>query len=596
MAVFYFRDAYGVVRPSDTSETFYVRDCYGVAFPSTALPIYIRDAYGNIVLSNASPLYVRDTNGVVVDAATVAPTIIDAYGNRVSTSTGTVVWAGGVFPGNSLTPAAIAATGLYFRWNPTFSALTTTTDAQSRTVVTQMNDMVGSAHAISSGTEHPVLMTDLQGRRFLRFNSNSWMSFTTAAAMNYKSVMLHFVGRMHRPASFNSGITNIVYLNGYNGGTPHAHLNVAPNQTTPFLRIVNTATSTATNRNRAVAGSQLQLLTIRSRTTAPNIQIRVNQDTIVAPAGTITSAVQASAGGQIGALNSGGNFGGFDLYEISGYNVEVDSGGGTTTLDANCAAYTSYYNIGAFTRSIALEGDSRTYGYSGPLQTDYGNNAQCPSGDCLAVQLAMNSSDNDVRIVSVAATGNVTADIATQRDLGNSMMNSTGGFVSGWQNDVHYLIGTNDQKETIGTGGPPVWATTEYTTARGDEVMDRVPGVISYAYTATVGCLQRGLRCYVSTEISRNDSGTMGALDELRTRVLDPAFLVSCFADAGNTYTGKVIVNDLGGWTVSGSTIFRTAANANNTTYYNTDKLHLKAEGTRQYALSIRAALGLTAA
>lgn len=99
MAVFYFRDAYGVVRPSDTSETFYVRDCYGVAFPSTALPIYIRDAYGNIVLSNASPLYVRDANGVVVDSSSVAPTVIDAYGNRVSTSTGTVVWAGGVFPG-----------------------------------------------------------------------------------------------------------------------------------------------------------------------------------------------------------------------------------------------------------------------------------------------------------------------------------------------------------------------------------------------------------------------------------------------------------------------------------------------------------------
>jgi len=487
-------------------------------------------------------------------------------------------------------PAAIAATGLYFRWNPTFSTLTTTTDGQGRTVVTQMNDMVGSANAVSSGTEHPVLMTDKQGRKFLRFNSLSWMKFVTASAMNYKNVMIQFVGRLHRPSNLNSGVTNILYLNGF---ATNAHMNVSPNQTTPFLKIVTAATNTATNRERAIAGSQLQLLTVRSRVAAPTIMVRINKDTIVTPAGTITSAVQASAGGQIGAFNGGGNLGGFDMYEISGYNVDVDD----TNTNANCDAYKSYYNIAEITRSIALEGDSRTFGYgNGATAADYGNNSVIPSGDCLAVQLAMNSSDNNVRIVSIAATGNNTYDIASQRDLANSMLSNTGGYVAAWQNDVHYLIGTNDQKEAIGTGGPPVWATTEYTTARGDEVMDRVPGVIAYAYTATTGALQRGLRCYVSTEIARNDAGGMAALDELRTRVLAPAFLASCFADAGNTYDGKVIVNDLGGWTVSGSTIFRTAANANDTTYYNNDKLHLRAEGTRQYALSIRGALGLAAA
>ena len=508
----------------------------------------------------------------------------------MSSSLGPCIKGLGLGGGVAAVPAAIASTGLYFRWNPTFSTLTTTTDAQGRTVVTQMNDMVGSAHATSSGTEHPVLMTDLQGRRFLRFNSLSWMTFVTAAAMNYKNIMLQFVGRMHRPSNLNSGITNIVYLNGFAG--PHAHLNVAPNQTTPFLRIVNAATSTATTRERAVAGSQLQLLTIRSRAAAPNIMVRINKDTIVAPAGTITSAVQASAGGQIGALNGAGNLGGFDMYEIAGYNVDVDD----TNTNANCTTYTSYYNIGDITRSIALEGDSRTFGYgNGAAAADYGNNSVIPSGDCLAVQLAMNSSDNNVRIVSIAATGNTTLDIATQRDLGNSMLSNTGGYVAAWQNDVHYLIGTNDQIEAIGTS-TPAWTTAAFTTARGDEITDRVPGVIAYAYTAVTGALQRGLTCYVSTEIARNDGGGMAALDQLRTRVLDPSFLVDCDADAGGTYPGKVIVNDLGNWTVSGSTIFRTAANANDTTYYNADKLHLKTAGTYQYALSIRGALGLTPA
>jgi len=127
MAVFYFRDAYGVVRPSDTSETFYVRDCYGVAFPSTALPIYIRDAYGNIVLSNAVPLYVHDATGQVVDSSVTAPTVIDAYGNRVVTSTGVIVWQGGAFPSSGVSAPSIT-TAPSISGTATVGEILTTTD------------------------------------------------------------------------------------------------------------------------------------------------------------------------------------------------------------------------------------------------------------------------------------------------------------------------------------------------------------------------------------------------------------------------------------------------------------------------------------
>lgn len=496
-------------------------------------------------------------------------------------------------------PAAISTTGLFTRFTSAFSTLTTTTDAQGRTVVTQMNDMIASANAVSSGTEHPVRMVDEQGRPFLRYNSLSWMAFVTASAINYQSNCIYFVGRMHRPSNLNSGITNVLYLTGY---STHAHMNVAPTNTTPFLRMVNGNTQNNTGREKMVAGSQMQVLVTRSNGSSGSaISVGVNQDILTIGG---FAAAGSGLGGQIGAANGTGNLGGFDLYEVAVYtsgfsNTDIN---GTVPGDpvngGNVGKLMAYYNIAPITRSISLEGDSRTFGYAnGAAAADYGNNSVIPSGDCLAVQLAIYSAENDVRIVSIAATGNNTFDITSQRDTLRSMMNSTGGFVSGWQNDVHYLIGTNDQVQAIATGGPPAWTTIQSTTARGDEVMDRVPGVISYAYTAVTGCLQRGLRCYVSTEIACGATvSPMAALDQLRTRVLDPAFLTSCFAGSGQLYDGQVIVNDLGGWTVSGSTIFRTATEALNTTYYNADKLHLKTAGTYQYALSIRGALGLTPA
>ena len=500
--------------------------------------------------------------------------------------------------GGGSPPAALSTTGLLFRHSSAFSAVTTTTDGGGRTVLTQMNDMIAAAHLTSSGTEHPVLMTDRQGRPFWRFNSLAWASFVTASAINYQSNCLYFVGRMHRPSNLNSGVTNIIYLAGY---ATHAHMNVAPTNTTPFLRLVNGNTQNNVGREKAIAGSQLQVLVVRSNGGSGSaISVGVNQDLL-----TISgfAAVGSGSGGQIGAAAGGANLGGFDLYEIAGYTsgfANTDINGtvpGDPVNGGNVGKLMAFYNIAPITRSIALEGDSRSFGYgNGATAADYGNGAVIPSGDCLAVQLAMNSSNNDVRIVSVAATGNRIDDLVTQRDTLRSIQNSTGGFVSGWQNDIHFLVGTNDQIQPLASG-TPVWTTLPSTAARADEAMDRATwGMIPYINTTTTGLLQRGMRVYVSTEIAKNAAADMVALNQFRTRVSDPAFLTSCDAHAGGTYPGKVIVNALDAWTDGGSTVFSTQADAADTIYYNNDGLHLRAEGTRQYALSIRGALGLSAA
>ena len=493
--------------------------------------------------------------------------------------------------GGGSAPAAITATGLTFRWNPNFSTLTTATDGGGRTVVTQINDMVAGAHlATTTAAESPVLMVDKQGRRFLRFNDKAWMAFTTAAAMDYKAVCLYFVGRMHRPPPGGSATQNILYLNGY---VTFAHMNVATSDTTPFLRMVNGNTSNTAGRQKLVAGSQLQVLCTRSTTT---IAVRVNENQI-AVTGAATAGTQGTPGGLVGAASTtpaAATIGGFDMYEIAGYTGIISD----ADVTSNCNSYQSYFNIGNISRSITLEGDSRTFGWVSPgTAGSYGNGSLIPSGDCLAVQLAMNSADNNVRIVSNAATGNAISDLVTQRDLPNSLASNTGGFVTGWQNDWHYLIGTNDQAQ-LPAAGSPVWTTTESTVARANEAMDRANGMIALLNTVpgSVGYLQRGLRVYCSTEIARTTATDMVAIDQFRSRVTAGAFLTACDANVGGTYDGKLIINPLDAWTVSGSTIFSTLANAGNFTYYAPDSLHLSAAGTYQYALSIRGALGLTPA
>jgi hypothetical protein len=498
--------------------------------------------------------------------------------------------AGGGASSGSASPASITSTGLLFRWAADFSTLTTTTDGGGRTVVTQINDMVASAHlATTTAPESPVLMTDPQGRKFLRFNNAAWMAFTTATAMDYKAVCLYFVGRVHRLYAGGSSIASMIYLNGY---TTHAHMNVAISQTTPFLRMVNSATSSATGRNKMVVGSQLQVLCTRSTTT---IAARINGDQITIT-GAATAGTQGSPGGLVGAASTtptASTSGGFDLYEIAGYTGIISD----ADVTANCNTYMTYYNIAAITRSIALEGDSRTFGYAAAVGGITGGNASLiPSGNSLSTTLALLSSNNDVRIVSIAATGNRIDDLVTQRDQANNMVSSTGGYVSGWQNDIHFLVGTNDQAQATASG-TPVWTTAINTAARADEAMDRATwGMIPYVNTTTTGLLQRGMRVYVSTEIARTTSADMVAIDQFRTRVSAGAFLTSVDAHVGGTYDGKVIVNQLDDWTDGGNTVFSTLADASDTAYYASDALHLTAEGTRQYALSIRSALGLTAA
>ena len=501
--------------------------------------------------------------------------------------------------GSAASPAAISSTGLLFRWTAGFSTLTTTTDGGGRTVVTQINDMVASAHlATTTAPESPVLMTDAQGRQFLRFNNAAWMAFTTAVAMDYKSVCLYFVGRMHRLYAGGSSIASMIYLNGY---ATHAHMNVAVSNTTPFLRMVNSNTAGTTGKGKLVAGSQMQVMVTRS-TSAIKIWINENPLTIT---GAATAGTQASPGGLVGAASTSpasSTSGGFDLYEIAGYTsgyADADVTGtvpGDPTLGGNIGVLMDYYNISPITRSISIEGDSRSFGYAASLGGILNGNASViPSGDCPAVQLAMSMAETDVRIVSIAATGNRVDDLVTQRDTSNNMVSSTGGYVSGWQNDIHFLVGTNDQAQATASGSP-IWTTLPNTAARADEAMDRANGMIALINTTTTGYLQRGMRVYVSTEIARDTSADMLAIAQFQTRVSDPAFLTACDAHGGGTYPGLVVINRLDNWQVGGSDIFKLLADASDTTYYAGDKLHLTKEGTRQFALSIRAALGLTAA
>lgn len=445
MAVFYFRDAYGVVRPSDTSETFYVRDCYGVAFPSTALPIYIRDAHGNIVLSNASPLYVRDANGVVVDAATVAPDIIDAYGNRVSTSTGTVVWAGGVFPGSSVTVPelpAVNTTNLVMRWQADWSTVTKS-GAEVLTATNLITPGTSDLAGLAAG-QGAIEMTEtnptspMYGRKFWRFDSRQAMVWTLNS-ITTTNMAVFLVCRALRSsrgwAPFSIGASGA-------GNTNSAVINISvTGGIAPWLRnCAVSASSVATSTGNAakhIMGCQPQVIGLSAGSGAGNGRWYMNNDvlTVAGPGSTTFS------GGALGiyAHSPGtiGNWAEMDVFDVLVYNVRPSS----AVADSIAAALVSGYSIPAITDSMVFEGDSITQGFPGDNNAAYAVTASsCITGG------GWMTIPSGYRVLNVGKSGDETSHLYSRQIVANGPHSANamiGGPLSG-HNRIAIQIGVND--------------------------------------------------------------------------------------------------------------------------------------------------------
>jgi hypothetical protein len=90
--------------------------------------------------------------------------------------------------------------------------------------------------------------------------------------------------------------------------------------------------------------------------------------------------------------------------------------------------------------------------------------------------------------------------------------------------------------------------------------------IVALINTTTTGLMQRGVGVTVMTNIASNVAGRQAKIDALRTSLLDPQFQIDCGV--------AVQVLDAHDIKVAGVSVCAVAADATNTTYYQTDAIH----------------------
>lgn len=472
---------------------------------------------------------------------------------------------GGGGPGGPA-PAALPATALLARWHAQFSGVT-----ESDGKVTQVNDLIGPAHATNGSGEGPLLMTDAAGRRFLRFNQTAWMAFITAAGLNSRALSCWFVGRHHQAVS-----TSFISMYGNTGA---ATLNASVSGSiAPFLRgHAASATAAASGKERLICGSQLQVLGVTSGTTAGGGQRLFVNESHSGDLAQATSQVQdgttIAIGGEIGRYahipGASGTWAAMDMYEMVLYGGKQSNADAAATSAALMAAY----GIAPIIDAVTIEGDSIHAGFrNNPM-----NPGEIPSGSNIAMQMAPPPA---TRVVNVASSGSTGATLLTRRDAANSIHQSTSMLLSG-TNKLVVMVGRNDI------------TTTPSTTAIGDAVLDAAnSGTIALINTPAGGYLQRGYaRVLVGVNIAVGSNIEI-ANNQIRTRLRAAQFLTDTLSGAGQSYEGKVGLVDYPAVVVSGSgTIFDTTADASDLGWYVTGFTHPNVAGTGKMAEAAGAAL-----
>lgn len=408
----------------------------------------------------------------------------------------------------------------------------------------------------------PLELTDALGRKFWRFDNTAVLQ-ELVLPLATRNCAIIMVGRR-----LSKGPVSPNYFSFGNAGTAPstngAMLRTTSSNASHYIRGGGVSPATG-ERWKVIHGFQNQVFGVSCGATSSIWQIN-NQQTAAGSAPFSQTATGFELARNANAPEISGDRATFDLYELVLLNTLSSADMNTAWANLQAA-----YGIANITDQLLLEGDSITFGWTG-------NTPPVLIGEGLAEILGApggaHALPGNWRIVSSATSGNETSHVIARRDLADGM--SVRQFVGG-RNVMSLQIGVNESPDTAGK-------------PTSDQLTTTIAGICN---TAVSGYLQKGWECLIHANIACGNVSIFPGIAAMQTKLMAPAFLTACDAQAGGTYAGKVIQNPLHLWQVGGATVFEDQADAGNNTYYQTDGLHPTPVGTVEYAKSVKAALGL---
>jgi len=494
--------------------------------------------------------------------------------------------------GGGTAPAAgVAATT--FATAPTvhyhFNSQSLTVDGGGRLV--SCPDRMGLAQLLAiAGVTAPKVMTDLLGRKFLRFNGSDAAAIDNAlnGVANRGFGILAVIRVPHQ-----RGTTQIVNprFAAYTSPTVNTEANTSigymrgtvTSLSAQFLQAGNPATSAnATDCYKVVPHSGMQVLAIASRTTA-NGGTRLYQNNDTCDVAQQTSTVTGYIGALIGALPGTSNSEGvntgtgttnvFDLYELAFWKGEIAN----ASFGPMVAAAVTNFNIAQLDTNYLLPGTSLTDGIATVLGV---SPAWSGSISTVLTEPGAELVGPNVRVLSIAASGSTLLDLTARRDAANSMYAAVKYPGGPSKNIVALEAGRND------VGLRNLTSAAFYTE------------LIAFINTTSTGVLQRGWSIRMMGNIATANTATTSnsppeentlhlRIEGIRAKVfnggagINTTFQNDVLAGTGQAFEGLVTVVPLHLITVGGDTKFLTTADAQDTAsgYYDSDQTHLTSAG-----------------
>jgi hypothetical protein len=444
--------------------------------------------------------------------------------------------------GTTLTSFALAPA---CRWHPAFSSVT-----KSGATVTQASDLMGLADA-AHASAGPVEMVDGLGRKFWRFSGANFLDVAQSLVANARGIAVFMVVRHHKQRTTNFFAQSYQSDSVTVANTLGATLGVSTSSSLPsYLRGTNISASfNAAAKHKVLAGSQLQVIGVASRTTANGGQrLYVNNEVCAVPQS--GSTLTGLKGGRIGGyLNANGTTNWFDLYEAAVWTGEI----GDAAADVIAEALVSNWDIPAVTGQIVLEGDSITDGIA-PLT----------SGENVGMLLTEPGSERvprNVRVINAGVSGAQVSNLVGRRDAANGWPTN---LLPG-ENVVAVQIGRNN----FSTGGQT-----------GAQCYSEIVSLLNNSAAGTEGYLQRGWKVAQMVNIAMAASVQPKNVD-LRALLRSAQFLTDTMSGPAQAYAGKVSRIELPLIAVAGDTKFNDEADAADTGMYDGDATHLKLVGNK---------------